>query len=474
MEINLTSADFGRPRLGLPNSRLINAYIENTPGGPTQSIRTTRPGLTQVWNLGNSPILAAYEQLGLFNGDLFVISGNTAYRCPVGGGTPVALGSVAYSQSPQMAGADGKLAIVSGGGLYIYDGSTFTYQQTFIDQVSLLPPLSGVTVLDNIWIYPVEGSNQFFFSGVGQPAVIDAGNFGAAQTSPSNIVQSYVLADLLYFFCGSAVELWQFSTNYLAPFQVTLGSTFSRGCAAQASVKKADNALFWVGDDLVVYRTGTVPLRVSTSFIEDRVREEAAMGDITQLTALTYNIEGHYCYVINLPVIGESYAYDCQTGMWFRIGSQTTRDFDPGIFQGAVAAGQGTKIWVGSGVDGRIWLFDVNNHTDDGTPIQVVVSAAVWVGGGVQKCTNVSLQCVRGTADSTTPDPVVQMRYSDDGGRTYTSWIPASLSYIGSYRYKVSWRSLGIIKQPGRLFEFALMDPVLVAIEGVSANEARI
>lgn len=480
MEIQLTSANYGRPRLGLPSTRLVNAYIEATPGGPTQSVRTTRPGLTLAFDVGTGPILATYQQLGLFGGDLFVISGSELYRCPVVGGDPIMLGSVAYSQNPQMAGADDQLAIVSGGGLYIYGGAdpsgnpVFTYQQFFNDFVSLLPSFSGVTVLDNIWIFPVQGDNQFYFSGVGNPASLDAGNFGAAQTGPSPIVQSYVLADLLYFFNQTAVELWQFTGNLTAPFQVTLGSTYARGCAAQASVKKADNTLFWIGDDLAVYRTGTVPQRASTSFIEDRIRAEATAGNIETMSALVYNIEGHYCYVINLPAIGESYAFDCQTESWFRIGTQTQRDYDPGVFIGSVGTGQGLQSFVGSSIDGRVWTLDVNNHTDDGEPIQVVVSASVWITGGVKKNTNVSLQCVRGTANADAPEPEVFMRYSDDGGQTFTSWNPAQLAFIGSYRYKVTWRALGIVKQPGRVFEFAISDNVLVAIEGVSANEARV
>lgn len=473
MEIQLTTANYGRPRLGLPDTRLVNAYIESSPGGPTDSIRTTRPGLTQDFNVGTGPILATYEQLGLFNGDLFVVSGSEVYRCPEGG-SPTLLGTVAFSQAPQMAGADNYLTIVSGGGLYIYDGTTFKYQSVFSDNVSLLPTFSGVAVLDNIWIYVVEGSNQFFFSQVGVPGNIDAGNFGAAQTSASQVVQVAVLADLLYFFKQDAVELWQFTGQLLAPFQVTLGATYSRGCSAQASVRKADNSLFWVGDDLQVYRTGTVPQKVSTPFIDDRVRREATVGDIQFISSLVYNIEGHYCYLLNLPKIGESYAYDCQTQAWFRVGTNTDRDFDPGVFLGSVGTGQGMISYVGSSIDGRVWKWDVDNHTDDGIPIQVVVSAYVWIGGGVKKNTNVSLQCVRGTADANTPKPLVQMRYSDDGGRTYGSWIPAQLAFIGSYKYKANWRALGIVKQPGRLFEFAISDPVLVAIEGVSANEARI
>jgi hypothetical protein len=144
------------------------------------------------------------------------------------------------------------------------------------------------------------------------------------------------------------------------------------------------------------------------------------------------------------------------------------------MFIGSYTAGQGKNVDVGSAKDGRVWEFDINNHTDDGVDIQVIVSGALWSDGGVARCNNVSLHCVRGVATSTTPLPDVEMRFSDDGGRTWSSWRLGLLGFIGSYSYKATWRSLGLMRQPGRLFEFKIADPVNVTIEGASINEARV
>jgi hypothetical protein len=77
-------------------------------------------------------------------------------------------------------------------------------------------------------------------------------------------------------------------------------------------------------------------------------------------------------------------------------------------------------------------------------------------------------------ATATTPAPIVQMRYSDDGAQTWTSWIPGYIGMAGDHNYKASWRSLGIMQQPGRYFEFRISDPVITAIQGATMNEARI
>lgn len=472
MELELTVGNYGRPSLNLPQTRLVNAYVEETPGGPHQQIRTRRPGLTPAFTLGAGPLLAVFQQPGLFNGDLFSISGGALYR----NGSLV--GQLAYSEAPQIAASLGQMAIVSGGALYIYDGTSLTPQVFFDDNVSLLPAFSGVSVLYSIFVYPQTGSDQFFFSEAGNAASISAANVSAAQTAPDSIVQSYVLAEEIYFFGQTSVEIWDYNPQVnsagqvTAPFALSQGRTYARGCAAQASVRKLDNALFWVGDDYTVYRTSQVPTRVSTSFIEDRLKAEGPF--IASMTSWTANILGHVFYGINLPGIGESYVYDCQTQEWARWGTLDGSNTDPGLWQGAVVAGQGNQIFVGSYNDNRVFLLDSTNPSDDGSEIQVVVTGAIWIGDGVHKNTNISLHNVRGVATPGTPDPVVEMRYSDDGGRTYTSWLAGSLGWQGSYRYKSTWRALGIVRQPGRIVEFKVSDPVNVTIEGCSANASRV
>jgi len=468
-DLELSLGNYGRSRVDLPQLRLLNAYIEITKGGPSQYIRTTRPGLTLKYNVGEGPILATYQQPGLFNGDLFTISGSRLYR------NDTLVGEVAFSQNPQFAGANGLLVVVSGGGLYIYDGTKLKTQLYFDDGTSILPQFSGVAVLYNIFIFSVVNSNQFFWSSVGDPTTINALDYANAQVSPDNIIQIAVLAEQLFFFKSTTTELWSFvniTSAAQAPFQLQEGSTYARGCSSQASVRHLDNALFWIGDDFTVYRTGTVPNRISTSFIEDRIRQNA--DDITLVTSFTCNIEGHVHFVINLPLTDDSYAYDCQTQEWSQWGTLNGTSTNPGMFIGSYAAGQGAEIFVGSSKDGKVWVFDVNNHTDDGIDIQVVVSGSIWTGGGKQKCASVSLHCVRGVATSTVPNPKVEMRYSDDGGRTFSHWLIGDYGGIAHYEYKPVWRSLGIMSQPGRLFEFKISDPVNVTIEGASYNEALI
>src|SRR5215472_3054585 len=121
-DLALTPGLYGRPRLNLPAVRAVNLYAEESPGGPTKLIRTRRPGLERIYNVGAGPVLRTFQKPGLFNSLPFIVSGNSLYM----GST--LLGTVAYSAFPRFAAAQTFLALVVGGALYIYDGTTFYAQ----------------------------------------------------------------------------------------------------------------------------------------------------------------------------------------------------------------------------------------------------------------------------------------------------------------------------------------------------------
>lgn len=471
-DLDFAVGQAGRPTYGLPTLATINCYAEPTKAGPKQAARISRPGLTLQYTNGSGPVLRAYQNPGIFNGDPFFISQGTFYR----GSTSI--GAIPYSTQPRMAATTTQLAITSGGALYVYTTAGLALVEFFDDGVSRLPPFSSVAVLYNIFIYSVAGTNTYYWSQAGDATSINALNVTAAQTSPDQIIELAVLAEELYIVKALATEIWDFNPivnsfgQVTQPFQLSQGRTYIRGTPAQGSVvSRLDNAMFWIGDDLEVYRSGAVPIKVSTPFIDDRLR--AAKDSIAQTTAFALGIEGHWLYVFNLPMLEESYAYDCATQEWAQWGTQETLDSLPGLFIGGCATGQGATIWLGDVTSGNIYLLDVASNTDNGLARAVTVSAAIWVTGGAKRLNNVSLACVRG-GGTNTDNPVVWMRLSYDGGRTFTSWIEGQLGFRGQYDWKAAWRNLGIMRQPGVQMEFTVFDNVPVIIEGGSFNEGRV
>ena len=473
-ELDFVVAEAGRPTYGLPTTRQVNAFGEATPAGPKKAARISRPGLT-LWNtIGTGPILRIYQNPGIFLGDPFIVSNGEFFR-----GT-TSLGTVPFSYQPRMAATIEQLALVVGGALFVYDGTALTAVPFFDDGFSVLPPFSGVCVLFNIFIYPVAGTTQYYWSKPGDATSINALNFASATTTPDPIIEAVTLSDELYFVKqANGTEIWDYnpivdptSGQITQPFQLSQGRTWIRGSPAQGSVvPKIDNAIIWVGDDLEVYRSGPVPMKISTPYVDDRLR--AAKDTIDQTFSFPLGVEGHWFYVMNLVALGETHVYDCATQQWAQWGSQATLLSEPGLYRGDCAAGQGATIYVGDQHSNNVWLLDVAANDDDGEARAVIVSAAIWVPSGTKRLNNVSLACVRG-GGSETDNPSVWMRLSYDGGRTFTSWIEGNLGFTGQYTYKAVWRNLGPIQQPGVLLEFAVRDAVPVIIEGGVWNVARV
>ena len=64
-------------------------------------------------------------------------------------------------------------------------------------------------------------------------------------------------------------------------------------------------------------------------------------------------------------------------------------------------------------------------------------------------------------------DPQVMLRWSDDGGHTWSSEHWASMGQIGEYGYRTFWRRLGMtLKLRDRVYEVSGTDPVKVSIMG--------
>jgi hypothetical protein len=64
-------------------------------------------------------------------------------------------------------------------------------------------------------------------------------------------------------------------------------------------------------------------------------------------------------------------------------------------------------------------------------------------------------------------DPQVMLRWSDDGGHTWSNEHWASMGKLGEYGKRVIWRRLGMTtKLRDRVYEISGSDPVKIAIMG--------
>jgi hypothetical protein len=64
-------------------------------------------------------------------------------------------------------------------------------------------------------------------------------------------------------------------------------------------------------------------------------------------------------------------------------------------------------------------------------------------------------------------DPEAMLRWSDDGGHTWSNEHWRKMGQIGQYGYRTIWRRLGMtLKLRDRVYEVSGTDPVKIAIMG--------
>ena len=137
--------------------------------------------------------------------------------------------------------------------------------------------------------------------------------------------------------------------------------------------------------------------------------------------------------------------------------------------------GGGAVVYIGDSVTNDLWQAQVGAWTDAGGPLVRRAFAFIKIEEGRPRMDGLVLHCVTGIGNSVAPgsNPLVEMRYSDDMGRTWSRWRAAALGAQGRYKTRVYWQRLGVMRAPGRLIEVRCAEPVDVAFSHLELNPLR-
>lgn len=450
---------YSRPAAGLPSSRLANLYPETTEG-IAQSVRISRPCLANQVAVGTGPNRGLFSKPGVFGGAVFVASGAGLYTID---GT--LLGALPGTDKARFAASSTQLVVVAGGYAFIWDGTTFG-QITDTD----LPMVIDVEWFGDRFVFAQAQSGRIWYSNINDASNIDGLAFTNAESSPDFNVGLRIIGDQLAIYGGDSTEFWSVTSDADNPYQKNDGTRYQKGCASRDSITLLDNAHFFVGADGSVYRTEDVANRVSDHGVEDKLRR---CTNLAGCTAFGVVIEGHAWYVLNIPGVG-SMAYDVAGKGW---AEWTSFGRTPAVFRGCTAQQVGTTVYVGDDTTGNVWTLSVGVFQDGSDPVTFLATAFAKIPtGDPVRCVNVILLCARGVGLTTGQgsNPIVEMRYSDNLGRTWSRWRQGSLGKIGEYEKKTYWTGLGTMRPPGRLFEFRVTDPVVTTLGGVYVNEPSV
>jgi hypothetical protein len=352
---------------------------------------------------------------------------------------------------------------------------------TFSDFLTTLTtPFAGAVgcgFLDG-WFVFNQPNSQIFWVMDSTGTTIDSLYFASAEGSPDNLVTLIVDHREIWLFGTNSVEVWYDAGLADFPMARIQGAFNEIGCLAAYSVAKLDNGLFWLGADArgngVVYRSkGYSGERVSTHAVEWQIQQYSNLSDAV---GYTYQQDGHSFYVLNFPTANTTWVYDVATGAWHERAGWELGNFIR--HRGNCQMNFSGEIVIGDYQSGQIYAYDLNVYTEAGSIQKWLRSWRALPTGqnDLNRTAQHSLQldCQTGVGldgSSQGADPQVMLRWSDDGGHTWSNEHWKSMGQIGRTGFRTIWRRLGMtLKLRDRVYEISGTDPVKIAIMGAELH----
>ena len=451
------------------DSRMINLFPEAIPeSGLTGGFLNRTPGLLNLATIGTGPIrgLWTHQTNGL---DAYVASGTEFYKI-LPDYTATKLGNITGTGPVSISDNGTQIAIACNPDLFIYNETTNTFTQATTPAGA-----STISYIDGYFVYNQPNSQILWVTNIFDGTITDPLAFAAAESTPDNVVAVVSNNREVWVFGTGTIEVWYDAATVPFPLAPIQGAYNEIGCIAKSSICKLDNSLFWLGADPrgygIIYRNqGYTGKRISTHAIEYAIQ---GYGDVSDAVGYTYQQEGHAFYVIAFPTAGKTWAYDVSTGAWHERAGWSNGEFTRHRSQCQMTFNN--QIIVGDYINGNLYALDLNTYQDNGDiqkwlrswrPIPENQNTLVRT---AQHGLQLLCESGAGLNDGQGSDPQVMLRWSDDGGHTWSSEHWTQMGKIGQYGFRAFWRRLGMtLKLRDRVYEVSGTDPVKIII--TSAN----
>jgi hypothetical protein len=368
----------------------------------------------------------------------------------------------------------------SGGvGTYTVSASqTVTSTTIYAINWTVLPANDGafegggtVDITDNYFVYNKPDTQLWAASDLLSP-LTDPLSFASKDGSPDDLVSIIVDRREVYLLGEMSSEVWINSGGVPFPFTRIPGTSTQQGIAAQFSMSRMGNSFAYVsknnrGEAMIVRMNGYFPERISTHAVETTLVNQ----NVSTAYAWTYQLEGHEVYVVSFPSVGENgltWAFDNTTGLWHKwLYRNPQNQYER--HRGNCCAFFNQQVLVGDHTNGKIYQLSRNFYTDDGAPIRRL-RRAPHITSDLQRQyfheLQIQFQPGVGLSTGQGEDPQAMLRWSSDGGSTWSNEYWTSIGKQGRYLNRAIWRRLGFARD--RVFEVSISDPVRAVI--ISAN----
>lgn len=318
------------------------------------------------------------------------------------------------------------------------------------------------------------GTRTFFTTGPAPYSMLFPGLFFTLKDSSTDNLVTHMENNREAWEIGERTsEVWFNSGGSNFSFSRIPGVGPQIGCAAKHSIARCGPQLCWLGrneqgQNIVVVTSQYSWERISTHAIDHEIAQYPVVSDAI---GYGYEEDGHLFYMLTFPTADATWVFDFTSQFWHQRAS-----YDPntGLFhrhRSNCFMDFGDVRIVGDYQTGQLHQMSRSFFTDAGAPIRRVRRTPhLWLKATrermffsqlqVEFTPGVGLQVGQGS------NPQVMLRYSNDGGFTWSNEYWASIGLVGNTKNRAIWRKLGQARD--RVWEINFTDPVQADIIGAT------
>ncbi len=433
---------------------LVNWYPELSQNKRARALLSLhpRPGMNLLGNYGESPARGLHAMgaklYGGFLGELKQVT--TAGVAAVKGTIDTTTSNMSFADNGD------QLLMVDGTEGYTYTESTDTFAKIADADFPANP--QHVSYQDGFFLVNSGLTQKWYKSALADGTSWDALEFASAEKDPDQLRTLIGDGGEIWLFGDKSVEIWQNVGAPDFPFQRLDGAHIQRGIHAPWSLARFADGLAAImvnpeGGLEVVHFVNYAPRRISDDAMDTRL---AGYSTSIDAKAFTFATPGHQFLVLTFPSAGESWMYDGKSGEWTELRSGQSGRWVP-EHQAFLSGTQ----YVTDYTTGNIFSLSASKYDDNGAPLFRKARGYHLAENDEYLFHNeLELFFERGTALPTGQgsDPQAMLKWSNNGGRTWSSEHWRSIGLIGEYDRRARWGNLGMARD--RVYELNITDPV--------------
>lgn len=395
---------------------------------------------------------------------LYAVSGPRLYRVDANG-TGTDLGIISGTGVTGMADNGTQLMIATGDSPHVYQDTLEVLGDPDVVSPTTVAYLNSQFLLDTNNGVP----GRFVTSDPGTTS-IDALNFAEAESHPDDISRIVAHNQVAYMFGPKSLEPWFNSGTGSPPWDRIQGGVKPYGLAGRDAIGVSDDFIYFLDNKRIPRRL--VGVDVTPIGNPALGAEWAKYSDVSDAVGMTFTLDQQNFFQLNFPTADRTWLYHEPSNQWTQLSYGVNNARHRAMSYVSVYG----KDLVQDHSNGKIYELDQDTYTDDGAEIQRVRSTATIEGklydvpGEELFFDRVEfiLQTGEGTPTGQGQTPVLMVRHSDDGGRTWSAENSYDLGVGGDYLQRVVLQNQGSAFQ--RIYELKQTDPVPMTLIAAHAD----